>query len=207
MTEIALPEEIKKLAEECNPDHVKVVQAILSGEYSSNTAAYRSVYKDASEESAKASVSRLLTIDNVKALHCALRELQLLEGALTRAEAISILSDMARTSMGDVADFRNVEYEVDDEKIERAVWYFKNSGELSESALRSIHELGMTKEGLKLKLHDQKAAIKQLAEMMGWNKPQKLAVVGSLVATNSEMTLEEASRVFEDNLKSFDAHE
>lgn len=192
MSEVAptLSEDIKALAEECNDRHVMVVQAILSGEYGSNTAAYMSVYPDSDHDAAKSSVGRMLTIANVKALHHALKDEKVMEGVLSRAEAMKILSDMASTNLGDIIDFMTVECddqftEEEDEngetvmvrvKMNQSRWQFKNSDDLSEKQLRSISELAATKEGFKIKQHDQKVAIKQLAEMRGWNEPKKIDI-------------------------------
>jgi len=48
--------------------------------------------------------------------------------------------------------------------------------EMSNGGICAISELTAGKDGLKVKLHDQKAAMKQLAELMGYNKPQQVEV-------------------------------
>lgn len=173
-----LPDNIKALADECNHKHVLVVQAILSGNYPSNTKAYQSVYTEASAETARTEVSKCLALPNVKTLYDALKEAQILEGVITRSEAMKILSDMATTTIGDLVDFGSHEVGVDDdgEPIYQSTWSFKDKAKIPEHALRSISELAATPQGLKIKQHDQKAAIKQLADMMGWNAPAKLDV-------------------------------
>lgn len=197
-----LPEEVRELADACSRKHVMVVQAILSGDYPNNTRAYLSVYPESSDDAARSSVAALLALPNVSALHKALRDLQLMEGALSRAEAVSILSDMARTSMGDLVTFGTYEGAKDEsgEPVKQSVWSFKDSVEMSPAMLRSIAELNATREGLKIKQHDQKAAIKQLADLMGWDAPKRIKV-GSLSATDESMSYEEAARIYEENLK------
>ena len=44
--------------------------------------------------------------------------------------------------------------------------------------MAAISELTAGKDGLKIKLHDPKAAIKQLAEMRGWEAPKKTELTG-----------------------------
>ncbi|MEM7260021.1 MAG: terminase small subunit [Pseudomonadota bacterium] len=167
---------VKALAAQCNPKHVQVIEAILSGDYSDNTAAYQSVYPKTKVRTASANVARMLAIANNSTLFDALRELRLLDSIMTRTEAMAILSDMARTSMGDLVEFGT--YQVTEDAlgnpVYQSVWTFKNSSELTEAQLRSINELNATKEGLKIKQHDQKAAMKQLAEMAGWEAPKKV---------------------------------
>ena len=168
---IELPENIKALADKCLDKHVQVVEAIVHGEYSSNTKAYQSVYPDADEDSANSSVARMLAIDSVSSLYEAMRDARLLKGILRRSEAMKILSDMARTTIGDLLEFGEYELGADAETglpVIQSTWKFKNSEELSPSQLASISELTATKEGLKIKQHDQKAAIKQLSEIAGW---------------------------------------
>ncbi len=203
MTDIKIPEELKELAAECIDKHVRVVQAILSGDYSSNTKAYQSVYLDSKPDSARESVCKVLAIPSVSRLYKELRELKLMENALTRAEAISILSDMARTDMGDLVVFSTVEVGEDDEgnPVHQSVWSFKDKTEIPKKALRSISELSATPQGLKIKQHDQKAAAKQVAEMLGWNAAKELSIKGELKAISGEMSLEEATRVYEENMR------
>lgn len=185
---IELSEEAKALAEQCNERHVRVVQAILSGEYTSQTLAYLSVYPESSQDSARSSVCDVLAIPSVKALHFQLKEEKLLEGAMTRAEAISILSDMARTPISELVEFSTITAGTDDDgnPVKQSVWSFKNSALLSEGAMRSISELAATREGLKIKQHDQKAAIKQLAEMAGWEAAKKVQHSGAIKHIESE---------------------
>ena len=203
-----IPDHVKELAAECIKEHVDVVQAIISGNYSSNTEAYMSVYTDSDYESAKANVSRMLTIDNVQKLYEVLRDLRLEEGILSRSKAMKILSDMAVTTMGDLVNFGSYELTTKDgEKIEQSVWSFKNSDQMAESHLRSICELTANKDGsMKIKQHDQKAAIKQLADMAGWDAPKKVEHSGELKAVNKEMSLEEATQIYQDNLKLLDSN-
>ena len=92
---VELPENIKILADKCNPKHVKVVNAILSGEYSSNTKAYQSVYPDASAKTAKVEVSKCLTLPNLSAYKKACEEATILETISTRAERLKRLDDIA----------------------------------------------------------------------------------------------------------------
>lgn len=169
MTE--LPEEIKELADKCLDKHVQVVQAILSGDFSSNAKAYMHYYPDSDPDSAKASCARLLAIDNVSALYNALRDHSFAQNALSRAEAVAILSNMARHSVADLFVSNGHSLVLDQDKI-------------TPEALAAVSEVADTKEGQKIKMHDAKAAIKQLADMGGWNAAQDVNVNHSNLAVS-----------------------
>ena len=196
-----IPESIKPLADACIKEHVDVVQAIISGDYSSNTKAYLSVYPDCEPDSARANVARMLAIDSVADLYEALRDLRLERGIISRAQAMKILSDMAETPLSDLVEFGTYEVETEDGPKTQSVWSFKDAENMTEKQKRTILELSTTREGLKIKQHDPKAAIKQLSEMRGWDAPKKVEHSGVLAVTTKEMTLEEAEQVYAENLR------
>ena len=66
----------------------------------------------------------------------------------------------------------------DGQPVYQAVWSFRNSTLQDPDAMSAIAELTTGKDGIKLKMHDPKAAIKQLAEMQGWEAPKKSEVSG-----------------------------
>ncbi len=177
-----LSPEIKKLIAKCNDKHVLVIQAVLSGDYNNKTEAYLSQYPDSTNVSASDSVYNLLRIPDNRALYEAMKEEKIIGGILKRNEAMAILSDMARTNIGDIAIFDEVDVETaDGDIVRRAVWSFKNSENMTEGQLRSIMEIKASPFGSSIKLHDQKGAIKQLAEMQGWNEAKKLDLTASVL--------------------------
>lgn len=202
--DIQLPAHINELAHKCHYRHVRVVQAILSCNYSSNTRAYQSVYPNVGGEVAATNVWRMLKNADVSALYTALRDVQLLEGIITRNEAIKILSDMARASMGDLIEWRNckVATDEDDTPILQTTWSFKDLENLTLAQLRSIAEVAATPQGIKIKQHDPKAAIKQLADMLGWNGPQEISLTNRIRVIPENISLEEATQIYEQKLRS-----
>lgn len=183
-----IPEHLKELADKCNPKHVQVIQAILSGKFATNTRAYMSVYQTTSASTAGDSVYKMLQMEHCQELFQALRDFDLYDGILTRAEAMRILSDMARTNIGDLVNFEESQVGEDEngDPVYQSTWSFKDSANLSDAQKRSISELMSTKEGLKIKMHDQKSAIKQLAEMAGWDAAKKIEHQGSITHIESE---------------------
>jgi phage terminase small subunit len=102
------------------------------------------------------------------------------EAIMTREEALKRLSKMGRTSIADIAEFSNSIVGEDDDgnPVFQAVWSFKDSALQDPDAMSAISELTTGKDGIKLKMHDPKAAIKQLAEMQGWDAPKKTELTG-----------------------------
>ncbi|MFS6935304.1 terminase small subunit [Klebsiella oxytoca] len=124
------------------------------------------------------------------------------EAIMTREEALKRLSKMGRTSITDIAEFSNSIVGEDEEgqPVFQAVWSFRNSSLQDPDAMSAIAELTTGKDGIKLKMHDPKAAIKQLAEMQGWEAPKKSEVSGPgggpLKTEVVAMTPEEAAEAY-----------
>ncbi len=186
-----LPEHIKELADACSDTEVQVIEAVLSGDYPNNTQAYLSVFPNIDVDSARSSVSRMLARDNVSALLQAYKDQRLLDSIMSREEAMSILSDMARVNMGDLVTFGSFQVGEDEngQPVVQSTWKFKDSESMSKAHLRSIMEINSTPQGLKIKQHDQKAAIKQLADMMGWEAPKKVDHSGGIGITGIEVQI------------------
>lgn len=102
------------------------------------------------------------------------------DAIMSREEALKRLTALGRTSLFDLAEFRNyVACEGEDgEPVMQATWSFKDSALLTPEAMAAIAELTAGPQGLKIKLHDPKAAIKQLAELEGWEAPKKTEMSG-----------------------------
>ncbi len=62
----------------------------------------------------------------------------------------------------------------------------------------TVAELSTGKDGLKIKLHDPKAAIKQLAGMCGWEAPKKAELTGANGGPiqTSNLTPDEAAEAY-----------
>jgi phage terminase small subunit len=121
---------------------------------------------------------------------------------MTRTEALERLSKMGRTSLSDIADFRNCQIGEDEEgaPVYQASWSFRDSALQDPEAMAAVAELTTGKDGIKLKMHDPKAAIKQLGEMMGWEAPKKTELSGpgggAIKTENTNMSAEEAAEAY-----------
>ncbi|MCG3462667.1 terminase small subunit [Xenorhabdus bovienii] len=137
-------------------------------------------YKAKTDESARASASEILTNLKVKTFLDAMNQEAVSDAVMTRQEALERLSTMGRVSLHDIAEFRNSQIGEDDkgQPVFQASWQFKDSALQNPAALSAISELTTGKDGIKLKLHDPKAAIQQLSELMGWDAPKKTELTG-----------------------------
>ncbi|HHH1616323.1 TPA: terminase small subunit [Yersinia enterocolitica] len=179
MAGMTLTEEQKALFDALTKLQKKFVTHILKGK--NQTQAYRAAGgKAKTDDSARASASQIITNLNVEAFLKSVQHEIINEAIMTFEEAMERLSVMGRTSIADLATFGTHVIGEDDDgnSIIQSVWSFKNASELKPEQMAAISELTAGKDGLKIKLHDPKAAIKQLAEMRGWEAPKKTELSG-----------------------------
>ncbi|MDE9537236.1 terminase small subunit [Xenorhabdus bovienii] len=176
---IRLTDEQKVLFDALTPLQQKFAMGILKG--LNQVDAYRKAGGKAEKESARTQASRMITFDNVKTFLSAMNQEAVSDAVMTRQEALERLSTMGRVSLHDIAEFRNSQIGEDDEgqPVFQASWQFKDSALQNPAALSAISELTTGKDGIKLKLHDPKAAIRQLSELMGWDAPKKTELTGA----------------------------
>lgn len=154
--------------------------ALKSLEGLSDAEAYRQAGGKASTPgSMSASASEILNNPNVVAFKQSFSGYLIASSIMTRREMLERLTVMARTTITDVVDINNyVLAEGEDGKeIKQSSWSLKDADNLGDGA-SSISELTATKEGMKIKLHDQKVAMKQIADLEGYNAAVRLAIGG-----------------------------
>jgi len=176
---MTLTDEQKALFDALTKLQQKFVTQLLNGK--NQTDAYKAAGgKAKTVESARASASQILTNVNVQAFLKCVQYEAVNEAIMTYEEAMERLSAMGRTSIADLATFGTHVVGKDDDgnPITQSTWSFKNASELKPEQMAAISELTAGKDGLKIKLHDPKAAIKQLAEMRGWEAPKKTEISG-----------------------------
>jgi len=196
---MTLTDEQKALFDALTKLQQKFVTQLLNGK--NQTDAYKAAGgKAKTEESARASASQILTNVNVQAFLKCIQYEAVNEAIMTYEEAMERLSVMGRTSIADLATFGTQVVGEDDDgnPVTQSVWSFKNASELKPEQMAAISELTAGKDGLKIKLHDPKAAIKQLAEMRGWEAPKKTELSGpnggAIQTTN--LTADEAAEAY-----------
>ncbi|MDE9463552.1 terminase small subunit [Xenorhabdus bovienii] len=176
---IRLTDEQKVLFDALTPLQQKFALGILKG--LNQVDAYRKAGGKAEGDSAHVQASRMISFDKVKTFLAVMNQEAVSDAVMSRQEALERLSTMGRVSLHDIAEFRNSQIGEDDEgqPVFQASWQFKDSALQNPAALSAISELTTGKDGIKLKLHDPKAAIRQLSELMGWDAPKKTELTGA----------------------------
>lgn len=131
--------------------------------------------------------SEIMNNPNVQAFIESFNAQIIASSIMTRQEMLERLTGMARTEITDVIKFHNsipVEKEVDGEIItdEQSLWALRDEDDMKNAGAAAISEMTASKEGLKIKLHDSKAAMKQIADLEGFNAAVRLAVGGDPLA-------------------------
>ncbi len=170
-----LTDEQKVLFDALTKQQQKFALGILKG--LNQTDAYKQAgYKVKTDAAARSQSSRMLTFANVKSFLDSMNEAAISSAIMTREEALARLSLIGRASVSEMVEFSEHNMGVDDNgnPVIQAVWRFKDSARQDPKSLAAISELTAGKDGIKLKLHDPKAAIKQVVDMQGWEAPKKL---------------------------------
>lgn len=117
---------------------------------------------------------------------------KLAEVVMSRDEMAQRLTAIARTRVDDLLVLTNDEFISGEtgEAVQQGGWAFKDVADMTGAGAAAISELTAGKKGLTVKLHDQVSAMKQLADLMGWNKTQ-VELSGSVAVTlsNSQRTV------------------
>lgn len=141
-----------------------------------------------SDESADSAAYTMLSNVQVKAFMDAMKEAAVSEAVMTRTEAMEKLSALARTDLKDLVEFG--EYELGDDgegnPVIQSSWRIRDSALQDPAKMAAISELTASKEGIKIKTHSPLNAIKQLADMQGWNAAQKVDTTLRVVDDDSE---------------------
>lgn len=180
---MTLTPEQETLARELNDLQRDLVIGVHAGK-TQRQAYYDAGGKAATDESADASASKILSLDKVSAFRQSLIEEVVKESIISRERALERLSLMAETRITDILEFEAVEVvakgkDGEDETKTETIWRLKDSAELQERAASAIKSVTMTKFGPKVELHDAASAIAQIAKMQGWDAPTKVAQTDS----------------------------
>lgn len=178
MTSKKLTAEQQLLFDALTPLQQKFSLAIIKGK--NQTDAYKAAKGKAKGDTIRAAASRMYANVNVQAFLLSVQGEVVDDAIMSREEALKRLTALGRTSLFDLAEFRNyVACEGEDgEPVMQATWSFKDSALVTPEAMAAIAELNAGPQGLKIKLHDPKAAIKQLADLQGWEAPKKTELTG-----------------------------
>ena len=94
---------------------------------------------------------------------------------MSRQEMTERLSIIARGNLSDLIDWSETEEIVEGEVIKQSAWRFKGSDELTKEKMATISEVTSGVAGwYRIKQHSPLAAMKQLAELAGYEAPKQI---------------------------------
>lgn len=126
----------------------------------------------------EASVSEILSNPKVVAFKKSMANHIVNPAIMSRDEMLERLSALARTSMADLIEWRTELHTGDEgEQIEQSLWAVRESAYLDETKAASIAEVTAGKDGFKIKQHSPLTAMKQLAELAGYEAPKQVEVI------------------------------
>lgn len=167
----------------------------------------------------EASVSAILSNLKVKAFVKSMANQIVNPAIMSRNEMMERLSGLARTNMSDLitwglqGDTEQTTINEDGEEVypednpewqaPQSVWVIKPSALQDPMKVASIAEVTAGKEGFKIKQHSPLAAMKQLAELAGYNEAQKIEHSGSTTVKNIDLNAspEEAARMYSEMME------
>ncbi|HCS4522791.1 TPA: terminase small subunit [Escherichia coli] len=195
-----LTAEQQRLFDVLTPLQKRFSLAIIKGK--NQTEAYRKAGGKAKGDNLRKAAHVIATNCDVQAFIKSVQHEIIDEAIMTREEALKRLSKIGRASIADIAEFSNsiVGEDEDGNPVYQAVWSFKDSSLQDPDAMSAVSELTSGKDGIKLKMHDPKAAIKQLAELQGWEAPKKTELTGAeggpIKAETTNLTADQAAEIY-----------
>ena len=163
-----LSAEQKKLFDALSRQQQLFCERVLQGEPA--TKAYQaSGYTVKSERVAEAAASRLLSSVKVKSFIDSVREATMSSAIMSREEMLETLSTLARTNLTDLVEFST--YELGD-GAKQSGWHIPDSILQDPVKLSAISELSAGKDGIKIKQHSRLQAMKQIADIQGYEAPK-----------------------------------
>ena len=131
------------------------------------------------ETTMRASVSEILINPNVRAFIDSMASHIVNPAIMSRDEMMKELSLVARTNSSDLIewgyrDVKKINKDTGEEEIvQQSYWTLKSSDEIKPEHMAAIEEVTVGKEGLKFKRTSKLSAMKQLAELGGYNAAAK----------------------------------
>jgi len=190
----------------------RIVLNVVKGNMRQRDAYYAAGGVAKSDDVADCNTSIILARDDVKKFYEAMLEGIASDAIMTREEALTKLTVIARSTVKNVLIFSKIEVGTNSngDPVYQSTWEIKKAEDMSDEHASAIAEITASGGNLKCKLHSQPAAIKQLAEMQGWNSAQKHDVNfktdEALETITEEMTPKKASEIYQASLKTPTKH-
>ena len=178
----AITEDQFKLAKQLTALQRKFVLNIVSKGMSQRQAYIKAGGRAKTKESQDSAATQLMSNIKVKAFHDSLMKEEVSTAIMTREEILENLSEIARTSINDLV-------ELDEDSNLK----FKSTNGIPQNNARSISEITINKDGLKMKLHSSPNAMKQIVAMEGWNAATETKITGQLDLTEIKRKIVKAN--------------
>lgn len=134
--------------------------------------------KAKTEKAMSVSVAQILGNHSVKAFINSMANHVVNPAVMSRQEMLEKLSLIARGNLSDLIEWSETEEVVEGEVIKQSAWRFKGSDELAKEKMATISEVTSGVAGwYRIKQHSPLVAMKQLAELNGYEAPKQLEVV------------------------------
>lgn len=176
---VHMTDEQRAMFDELAPLQQKVAISVISG-MSNIDAYYAGGGKAKSKAAAEAVVSRMLSNVKVKSFIDSMKEVAVNSAVMSRQEMLEELSELSRTNVNDIIEFgyRPVEVvneETGDKDVQmQSFWTMRPMDKIDPKHMGAIEEVTVGKDGLKFKKVSKLAAMKQLADLAGYNEAQKV---------------------------------
>lgn len=174
---VMTPEQ-KALFDGLTPLQQKIAIEALKGK-SQIDSYYAGGGKAKSPQAADVSASQIFSNHKFKTFIESMKMAAISNVIMSRTEMLERLSNLARTNMSDLIEWRTALAEdADGQEIEQSCWAIKESALLNPAQLASIAEVKAGRDGFTIKQHSPLAAMKQLADLEGYNAPTKTELTG-----------------------------
>lgn len=125
--------------------------------------------------SMESTVSQILSNPKVAAFIEVMKKAAVSGAVMSRQEMLERLSTLSRVNMSDLVEWQTALVDGDEGKVtEQSMWTVKESAELDPLIASSISEITAGKDGFKIKQHSPLSAMKQLADLAGYNEASKV---------------------------------
>lgn len=200
-----LTEEQLELFNELTPIEQGLAIGLLSGLPCAVAYRLADPCNTSSDTVVRAKVSQMKHREKFKAFIYAVQSELLSAALVTREEALEKLSIYARGTLHDLVEYKTVELgkDIKDRPVEQSVWKFKDTASLEPGMMHCISELKSNAQGLSVKIHCPLQALRQMANMRGWNQPHKV----DHSSRDGSMTPKEATTLDASQLSDASLHE
>jgi phage terminase small subunit len=197
----------KVLFEELTPLQKEIALNSISG--MNDIDAYKaSKGKAKTVKAMEASVNQILGNLGVKAFIDSMANHIVNPAIMSRDEMMKELTLIARTNSNDLLDwgYRDVEAvnkeTGETEIVQQSFWTLRTVDEIKPEHMSAIEEVSVGKDGLKFKRTSKLSAMKQLADLGGYEAPKKIETKSAILEIPADASPEDAAKIYNELMNS-----